>query len=390
MDLSPLARLTMDGHRHLDPGRRLPAEGLLTFFYDPDVWTDFAIDFLTRVRSGRLRGCSRSRGPTGNRTQPPIHPVWTHMGDYARFSRDREWLVAAPLGGAVHGWGRGMARVAIVTGGGSGIGQALCTALVRRGGIVIVADINGEAAEATAGRLGSTGPGTASAATVDVRDAAAVAALVNGAVERHGHLDLIFNNAGIGIGGPVEDLSVAHWDRIIDVNLRGVVHGVQAAYPVMVRQGFGHIVNTASLAGLVPGPRNAPYGTTKWAVVGLSLSLRTESAAKGVRVSVICPGGVDTPILDARMPADLPAVPSLEGIDVRALITKASGGKLLSPEVMAAHVMRGVSRNQAIIVAPLRARIPWWLMRLSPAATMGAMQSMLARHSFGTPASTSR
>lgn len=282
-----------------------------------------------------------------------------------------------------------MARVAIVTGGGSGIGQALSTALVRRGDLVTVADIDGEAAEATAGRLDATGPGTASAATVDVRDAAAVTALVNGTVERHGRLDLIFNNAGVGIGGPVEDLSVAHWDRVIDVNLRGVVHGVQAAYPVMVRQGFGHIVNTASLAGLVPVPRNAPYGTTKWAVVGLSLSLRTESATKGVRVSVVCPGGVDTPLLDARMPADLPAVPSREGIDVRALITKASGGKLLSPETLAAHVMRGVDRNRAIIVAPLRVRILWWLMRLSPAATMSAMQSRLARRSFGTSAPTS-
>jgi NAD(P)-dependent dehydrogenase (short-subunit alcohol dehydrogenase family) len=272
-----------------------------------------------------------------------------------------------------------MARVAIVTGGGSGIGQALSAALVQRGDAVVVADVNGEAAATTAGRLDVAGPGTASAATVDVRDAVAVAALVDGIVERHGRLDLMFNNAGIGIGGPVEELAAAHWDRIIDVNLRGVVHGVQAAYPVMVRQGFGHIVNTASLAGLTPNPGTVPYATTKWGVVGLSLSLRAEGAVKGVRVSVVCPGGVDTPILDAGIPADLPAVPSTEGVDARALITKLSGGRLLRPEALAAQVMRGVDRNRAVIIAPPQAHVLWWFVRLSPALAVRAAQSMFAR-----------
>jgi NAD(P)-dependent dehydrogenase (short-subunit alcohol dehydrogenase family) len=271
-----------------------------------------------------------------------------------------------------------MARVAIVTGGGSGIGQALSAALVRRGDAVVVADVNGEAADSTAGRLHAAGPGTASAATVDVRDAAAVAALVADTVGHHGRLDLMFNNAGIGFGGLVEELAVAHWDRIIDVNLRGVVHGVQAAYPVMARQGFGHIINTASTAGLVPAPGTVPYGTTKWAVVGLSLSLRVEGAAKGVRVSVVCPGWVDTPILDTGVPADLPVVPCLKGRDVRALLRKADT-RLLRPQDLADQVMRGVDRNRAVIVAPLQARVLWWLMRLSPGWTMRASRSMFTR-----------
>ena len=272
-----------------------------------------------------------------------------------------------------------MARVAIVTGGGSGIGRALADALVRRGDVVVVADINGAAAAATASGLRGAGPGTASAATVDVRDATGVAALVDAAVDQHGRLDLMFNNAGIGIGGPVEELTCAHWDRIIDVNLRGVVHGVQAAYPIMVEQGFGHLVNTASLAGLVPNPGTVPYVATKSAVVGLSLGLRMEGAAKGVRVSVVCPGVVDTPILDAGMPADLPTVPSLARSDSRALFNKVSRGRLMRPEALAAQVLRGVDRNKAVIVAPRQAQVLWWLMRMSPALAMRLTQSVMTQ-----------
>jgi NAD(P)-dependent dehydrogenase (short-subunit alcohol dehydrogenase family) len=279
-----------------------------------------------------------------------------------------------------------MSRVAIVTGGASGIGRALSAALVARGDRVVLADLDGAAAEDVAERLRAGGPGTATAAAVDVRDAGAVTALVTGTAERHGRLDLLFNNAGLGIGGPTEELSPAHWDRTLDVNLRGVLHGVQAAYPLMLRQGHGHIVNTASLAGLLPMPGSAPYATTKWAVVGLSLSLRAEGAARGVRVSVVCPGGVDTPILDKGMPADLPRVPSVEGIDTRAVITRASGGRLYSADALAADVLRGVDRNRPLIVAPRQARVMWRLMRLSPSLVLRVLAAMAARGPEGTTA----
>jgi len=212
-----------------------------------------------------------------------------------------------------------------------------------------------------------------------VRDAAAVEALVTDTAGRHGRLDLMFNNAGLGIGGPVEELAPAHWDRTIDVNLRGVLHGVQAAYPLMLRQGHGHIVNTASLAGLLPMPGSAPYATTKWAVVGLSLSLRAEGAARGVRVSVVCPGGVDTPILDKGAPADLPRVPTAEATDARAVITRLSGGRLLSADALAADVLRGIDRNRPIIVAPRQARVMWRLMRLSPSLVLRISAAVAAR-----------
>jgi NAD(P)-dependent dehydrogenase (short-subunit alcohol dehydrogenase family) len=274
-----------------------------------------------------------------------------------------------------------MPRVAIVTGGASGIGRALSAALVRRGDEVVLADVDGGAAAEVAEQLTAAGPGTASAATVDVREAAAVAALVTDTAERCGRLDLLFNNAGVGISGPVEELGLAHWDRAIDVNLRGVVHGVHAAYPVMLRQGYGHIVNTASVAGLLPTPGGSPYGTTKWAVVGFSLSLRGEGAARGVRVSVVCPGGVDTPILDKGMPLDLPRVPTAELMDIRAVITRMSGGRLYSADALALDVLRGVDRNQAIIVAPRQARMLWRLMRISPALLIRATAAMVASDS---------
>ena len=279
-----------------------------------------------------------------------------------------------------------MSRIAIVTGGASGTGQALGAALVRRGDVVVLADVDGDAASAVAEQLDATGPGEATAAAVDVRDADAVRTLVTGTAERDGRLDLLFNNAGLGIGGATEELTPAHWDRTLDVNLRGVLHGVQAGYPLMLRQGHGHIVNTASLAGLLPMPGSAPYATTKWAVVGLSLSLRVEGAARGVRVSVVCPGGVDTPILDKGMPADLPRVPGAEGRDARALVTRASGGRLYSADALAADVLRGVDRNRPIIVAPRQARVLWRLMRLSPSLVLRVLAAVAARRPEGAPA----
>jgi NAD(P)-dependent dehydrogenase (short-subunit alcohol dehydrogenase family) len=254
-------------------------------------------------------------------------------------------------------------KVAIVTGAASGIGRALSAALARRGATVVLADIDGAGAEAAADSLAAGPPGRASGVALDVTDAEAVAGLVERTATDHGHLDLLFNNAGVAMAGAAEDLSLAHWNRALDVNLRGVVHGVVAAYPLMVRQGRGHIVNTASLAGLVPSPVLTPYGMTKHAVVGLSTSLRMEAVAHGVRVSVVCPGVIDTPILDKGNPPDLPAVTSVP--DGRALLTQMIGPAYPAPS-LAADVLEGVARNRAVIVTPGHARLAWWAYRLAP------------------------
>ena len=131
-----------------------------------------------------------------------------------------------------------------------------------------------------------------------MRDAAAVDAAVADVLTRHGRLDYLFNNAGIAVGGEVADLRLEDWRDAVEVNLMGVVHGVQAAWPRLGAQGFGHVVNTASMAAFLPTALAAPYGTTKSAVLGLSLALRLEGEPRGLRVSVLCPGVVRTPILD--------------------------------------------------------------------------------------------
>src|SRR6516162_329589 len=187
--------------------------------------------------------------------------------------------------------------ITIITGGASGIGRALGQELARQGATVVIADVNWLGAQEVAGAIVATG-GAAFAACVDVRHAADVQSLVDDVVKRHGRLDLIFNNAGIGVGGELHELSLNCWRTAIETNLMGVVHGIAAAYPVMVRHGAGQIVNIASLAGLIASPGLGPYAATKGAVVSLTHALRVEGAAFGVRANVVCPGFVDTAIYE--------------------------------------------------------------------------------------------
>src|SRR5437899_10675411 len=203
-------------------------------------------------------------------------------------------------------------KTALIAGGASGIGRAIGAQLVAVGGRVVLADIDGQSGERAASELAAAAAsaGSIEYRRVDVYDEAAFRSLVDEVAERSGGLDLLFNNAGIAMGGPTEELTSAHWDRIIEVNVRGVVNGVLAAYPRMIDQGHGHIVNTASGAGLVAPPFVTAYATTKHAVVGLSTGLRAEAALRGVRVSVLCPGSIDTPILDRLPDSDLPATAS--------------------------------------------------------------------------------
>ena len=254
-------------------------------------------------------------------------------------------------------------RVAIVTGGGSGIGAALVRAMAARGATIVIADIDEAAAKSVAADLTRV-----TTVTLDVRDAEAVTDLVSEVAAEHGRLDYMFNNAGIAVGGMVEEFTLDHWNRVIDINLRGVIHGVHAAYPIMLRQGNGHIVNTASLAGLVPGPGLAPYDTVKHAVVGLSLSLRAEAAGRGVKVSAICPGFVDTPLL-GRVNPDLPQTGA--GMNAETLAKRI--GKLYQADPLAQDVLRGLARNRALIVAPRSARILWRMSRYAPGMTMATV-----------------
>ena len=267
-------------------------------------------------------------------------------------------------------------RSAIVTGAGGGVGSALCRALVAAGAHVVCADLDLPAAERTA--AAATGPGSARAVALDVTDAAAVQRVVDDVVAERGRLDLMFNNAGITLLGETEDLTLAQWNAIIDVNLRGVVHGVFAAYPQMIRQGGGHLVNTASMGGLMAAGLLTSYVATKHAVVGLSLALRTEAAAHGVSVTVVCPAAVETPMLDQ---GEIGAVRGrdyyLKGQGIR---------RPLDPDDLAAQVLAAVEAGKAMVVAPRQARVAWRLGRYAPGFTQRMATRFVAKQRAGAAA----
>src|ERR1700741_923028 len=187
-------------------------------------------------------------------------------------------------------------KIAFVTGGASGIGAALATKLVDGGAEVWIADRQIGPAQGVAQSLG-TGGAKAHAIELDVRDYPSFERAVAEAVQQSGRIDYLFNNAGIGVGGEIDSYTLDDWNDVFDVNLRGVAHGIQAVYPIMIRQHSGHIVNTASMAGLVATPGQASYTATKHAVVAISKALRVEAERHGVQVSVLCPGAIRTPIL---------------------------------------------------------------------------------------------
>jgi NAD(P)-dependent dehydrogenase (short-subunit alcohol dehydrogenase family) len=245
-------------------------------------------------------------------------------------------------------------KVAIVTGGGSGIGEGLCRELARRGARVAVADVNADDAERVAAAI-ADGGGQATASTVDVASEADVRRLVKDTAAEYGRLDYLFNNAGTAIGGGACELTLGHWHRVLDVDLFGVLHGVRAAYPIMARQGFGHIVNTSSAGAFFPLPGNAPYGTAKHAVVGLSLSLRLEGADLGVKVSCVCPGFVRTNIYRNAQVVGVTLPPGVSREQLAG-----APARMMEPSRAAQVILDGVARNQALIVFPASVR---WLRR---------------------------
>lgn len=187
-------------------------------------------------------------------------------------------------------------RVAIVTGGGSGIGRATALLLARDGAKVCVADLDAASAEAVVKEIEQAG-GEAIACRVDVADPEQNDAMVAAAVERFGGLHAIHLNAGIAVSSSIVDGDLDVWDQVIAVNLRGVYLGMRAAAPALIASGGGAIVATASVAGLRGGQGMPSYYASKHGVVGLVKAGAAELAPHGIRVNAVCPGVIDTPIL---------------------------------------------------------------------------------------------
>lgn len=251
-------------------------------------------------------------------------------------------------------------KTAIVTGGASGIGRELCLALGAKEAIVIVTDINLNGAEAVAAVIRSRG-GQASAVRADVSRQKDIREVIENTTADYGRLDYIFNNAGIHIFGELKDMHYDYWKKVIDINLWGVINGTTHAYEVMLKQGHGHIVNTASVSGIYPSAFEVAYTTTKFGVVGLSTSLREEAKAYNIKVSVVCPSVVKTAIVENN---------HLLKIDRDKILSSPRYKIAPSPEKAVRQILRGVMADKAIIPVNPDANIIWKLYRYAPSIAL--------------------
>jgi NAD(P)-dependent dehydrogenase (short-subunit alcohol dehydrogenase family) len=261
-------------------------------------------------------------------------------------------------------------KIAIVTGAASGLGLAISNLLIDFGCKVIAIDKDRVSLESVARKLGNKVEGR----IADVTDFDSMSKIVNETIERHGRLNYFFNNAAIAILGEVQDITIEDWNQVISVNLNGVVNGIAAAYPVMVKQKFGHIVNISSLTGITPAVMLIPYTTSKFGIVGLSHSLRMEAKYQGIKVSVACPNLINTPLWtnsrvvksQARSPKDL-------------LELFKPLPKLVCANKVAKTILKGVVRNKATILTDFYSRALWWGYRMSPTLWMWGYDLLVAK-----------
>jgi 2-hydroxycyclohexanecarboxyl-CoA dehydrogenase len=260
--------------------------------------------------------------------------------------------------------------LALVTGAGSGIGRATAVALAARGASVLAVDIDEVAAERTAAECRERGAAIAGARRVDVADRAAMEALADEVHATHGRLDVLVNNAGVGLTGRFTDTTLDDWAWIRSINLDGVVHGCSLFGPAMLERGRGQVVNVSSALGYVATVTEPAYVTTKAGVLALSQCLRADWRRDGVGVSAICPGIIDTPIIT-------------EGTRFRgdqASSTKRSRTERVfkrghRPEQVAAAILDAIERDRAVVPVGWEARAGWALHRLGPLP----LQQLMAR-----------
>ncbi|WP_411333854.1 SDR family NAD(P)-dependent oxidoreductase [Metabacillus indicus] len=255
-------------------------------------------------------------------------------------------------------------KVAIVTGGASGIGRAICRELVKQNVFVIISDIDEQAGRNFEIELNKESI-SARYAYLNVTDYNSVERLFTDLFQEFCRIDYLFNNAGMVMYGELYDMTIENWKEIMDVNLWGVINGTQVGYNLMKKQGFGHIVNTASAAGLGPSPVSSAYATTKHAVVGLTTSLHYEAEEFGIKVSTLCPTFVDTPIFE-----------SAQAINInKAIITQQlKKQKMMSPEKLAKIALDGIHKNKPIICPMPMRRTMDIFFTLFPPAHKGLMR----------------
>ncbi|MFD5373866.1 SDR family oxidoreductase [Streptomyces griseoincarnatus] len=257
-------------------------------------------------------------------------------------------------------------RLVLVTGAGSGIGRATALAFAEAGARVVAVDRDTGAALRTAGEARARGAADAWAETADVADEQAVEKLAERVTAAHGVVDVLVNNAGVGLGGAFLDTTTEDWKRVLDVNLWGVIHGCLYFGRRMAERGQGgHIVNVASAAAFQPSRALPAYGASKAAVLMLSESLRAELAERGIGVTAVCPGFVNTGITSTARFAGTDAA---EERRRRRKAARLYGLRNYPPEKVAAAVLRAVVRDQAVVPVTPEARAAYALARWLPGA----------------------
>lgn len=252
-------------------------------------------------------------------------------------------------------------RTAFITGGASGLGLAMAHSFCAAGMKVAIADIEQEALQKAEAELRPSNAEVL-ALQLDVTDRAAMAAAADRAEQSFGKVHVVCNNAGVAVAGTVDRMSYADWDWVMGVNLQGVVNGVQTFVERIKSHGEGgHFVNTASVAGLLPFPGLSVYNTTKYAVLGLSEAMRTDLAAQGIGVSVLCPGVVNTNIFDSgrNRPAALQSGTSEGSIDLAAQLPDDEQSariqellaNALEPSLIGDMVLHAVQENEPYILS---------------------------------------
>jgi NAD(P)-dependent dehydrogenase (short-subunit alcohol dehydrogenase family) len=234
-------------------------------------------------------------------------------------------------------------RIAVITGAGSGIGQAMALQFAREGARIFAADINGAAVEATAARVVAEG-GQAQSMTVDVTQPEQVQAMIERAREVYGRIDILCNNAGIGSTTDVVEADPDEWDRVMTVNVKSVFLGCKYVIPHMIAQGGGVIVNTASVAGMVGIVKRASYSASKGAVIALTRQVAMDFIDQGIRVNCLCPGTVDSPWVDRLLQEAGDPVAARA-----ALVARQPMGRLGTPEEVAAAALYLASDDAAFI-----------------------------------------
>jgi NAD(P)-dependent dehydrogenase (short-subunit alcohol dehydrogenase family) len=243
-------------------------------------------------------------------------------------------------------------KVAVITGGASGIGKAVAARATTEGMRVVIADIEERTLKEAEGELSARGAEVLAVVT-DVSESASVRELRDRAIQHFGAVHLVHNNAGVGLGGPIWEVPEADWRWILGVNLWGVVHGISTFVPLFIEQGEGHVVNTASIAGLASAPFLGPYNATKQAVVAISETLFKDLQMLGapVGVSVLCPGFVRTRIAesDRNRPSWAPER-AVEGAEAMRGVVQGMVDAGISPAAVADGVIDAVRTNTFYIL----------------------------------------